>query len=418
MGSMDKKHRENIALFKFGIIAPVLNGNTKSQMKYFREVALKKYDVPYQGEKTFKAETFKTWLKKYRKDGIEGLMPKIRKDKGTSRKIDEQLIDDIKDVYSRYLNISATAAYKILVSEGKIKTDGIQEQTLRKYIRDNNLKEKAIKKPRKKYEKEHVNELWIADAMHGPYIKKGKQKKKVFLIAAIDDHSRMITCYGWFFNENSISLEIILKEGFGRFGLPQVLYCDNGSIFSSSHLQLACARLGVALVHSIPYDSASRGKIERFFRTVRQKFLPFVEPQKIRDLVQINDYFKDWLEKEYTNEHHHGINTYPINRFMEDLKNISIKRATEEELDLAFQITLTRKVKNDSTVSVNSVLYECPTKYIGKKIQIRHPSEKPEELFIYENEKPKHKLKIVDVHANANTPTLGIKFNQEEQKND
>jgi Integrase core domain. len=148
-----------------------------------------------------------------------------------------------------------------------------------------------------------------------------------------------------------------------------VLYCDNGSIFSSSHLQLACARLGVALVHSIPYDSASRGKIERFFRTVRQKFLPFVEPQKIRDLVQINDYFKDWLEKEYTNEHHHGINTYPINRFMEDLKNISIKRATEEELDLAFQITLMRKVKNDSTVSVNSVLYECPTKYIGKKFR-------------------------------------------------
>jgi len=416
---MDQKHRESIALFKYGLIAPVLNGNTKSQMKYFREIALKKYDVPYQGEKTFKAETFKSWLKKYRKNGIEGLMPKIRKDKGQSRKIDDHLVDNIKNVLSTYPNISASAAYKILVSEGKIRTDGIQEQTLRKFIKNNNLKEKALKTPRKKYEKEHINELWIADAMHGPYINAGdddKKKKKVFLIAAIDDHSRIITCYGWFFNENSISLEIVLKEGIGRFGLPQVLYCDNGSLFSSSHLQLACARLGIALVHSKPYDSASRGKIERFFRTVRQKFLPFVEPQKIRGLAYINDYFKDWLEKEYTNHHHHGINTSPMNRLMEDLKNTSIKRATEEELDQAFQITLTRKVKNDSTVSVNSVLYECPTKYIGKKIQIRYPSDKPEELFIYEHEKPKHKLKKVDVYENANTPTFGIKFNQEEPK--
>jgi len=413
---MDQKHREKIALFKYGIIAPVLNGNTKSQMKYFREIALKKYDVPYQGEKTFKAETFKSWLKIYRKNGIEGLMPKTRKDKGTSRKIDEQLADEIKMVLSIYPNISASAAYKILVSEGKIKMDGIQEQTLRKYIKNNNLKEKVVKTPRKKYEKEHINELWIADAMHGPYINNDKKKKKVFLIAAIDDHSRIITSYGWFFNENSISLEIILKEGIGRFGLPHVLYCDNGSLFSSSHLQLACARLGIALVHSKPYDSASRGKIERFFRTVRQKFLPFLDPQKIKDLAQINDYFKDWLEKEYTNDHHHGINTSPMNRFMEDLQKISIKRATEDELDMAFQITLTRKVKNDSTVSVNSVLYECPTKYIGKKIQIRHPSDKPKELFIYEDEKPRHKLKKVDVYENANTPTFGIKFNQEESK--
>ncbi|KPA18393.1 hypothetical protein MHK_001387, partial [Candidatus Magnetomorum sp. HK-1] len=62
------------------------------------------------------------------------------------------------------------------------------------------------------------------------------------------------------------------------------------------------------------------------------------------------------------------------------------------------------------------VLYECPTKYIGKKIQIRYPSDKPEELFIYEHEKPKHKLKKVDVYENANTPTFGIKFNQEEPK--
>ena len=110
-------------------------------------------NVSYQGEKTFKAETFKSWLKIYRKNGIEGLMPKTRKDKGTSRKIDEQLVDEIKMVLSIYPNISASADYKILVSEGKIKMDGIQEQTLRKYIKNNNLKEKVVKTPRKNMKK-------------------------------------------------------------------------------------------------------------------------------------------------------------------------------------------------------------------------------------------------------------------------
>jgi len=413
---MEQQHREAIALFKYGIIAPVINGNTDVQMEYFREIAKKEYEVPHQGGKKFKAQTFKSWLKKYRKNGIEALKPKIRNDKGKSRKIDDQLVNDIKNVLSSYSNISTSAVYRLLISEGKIKPGNLKEQTLRKYIKDNQLKEESAKIPRKKYEKVHVNELWIADAMHGPHININNKKKKVFLIAAVDDHSRMITCYGWFFNENSISLEITLKEGIRRFGLVQTLYCDNGSLFSSSHLQLACARLGVALVHSRPYDSASRGKIERFFRTVRQKFLPFENPQKIKSLTQINDHFKQWLEKEYTRHFHHGINSSPMDRFMESLKNTSIKRVTDEQLDLAFQITITRKVKNDSTVSINNTLYESPTKYIGKTIEIRYPSDKPYDVFIFEGDKAVYKLKKVNIHENANIPALGIKFNQEEAK--
>jgi putative transposase len=95
--------------------------------------------------------------------------------------------------------------------------------------------------------------------LHGPYIPNGRKKHKVFLIAAIDDHSRMIVGSRFFFRENSICLEMVFKEAIMHFGLPKAFYCDNGSMFSSSHLQLACARLGVALIHSRPYDSPSRG---------------------------------------------------------------------------------------------------------------------------------------------------------------
>ncbi len=415
---MDENRRKEIGLFKYALIAPVISGNVNVQMDYFREAAKKEYDVPYIGKRKYKARTFKSWLKRYRKNGFNALMPKQRGDKGKSRKIDDQLAACIKETVFKFPFLSCAAIYRMLVAEGKIRVDGITEGTLRNYINDNALKNKSTPVPRKKFEKEHVNDLWIADCMHGPYIKCNQKKRKVFLIAAIDDFTRMVPARGWFFNENSICLEIVIKEAIRRFGLPQALYCDNGAIFSTSHLQLACARMGIALIHSKPYDSPSRGKIERFFRTVRQKFLSLLDVTEIHDIVQLNERFERWLEKEYHKHFHHGIGTTPMDRFIQAIKHTPIKRVAEQELDMAFQVTILRKVKNDATVSVNNILYECSPKFIGKKVQIRYPSDKPEDLTIYEDNSPMEKLNKVNIHENASVPAWGIKFNKEEKNDD
>ena len=422
---MDEDRRKDIALFKYALIAPVLQKNVKVQMQYFREVSQKGYDVPHIGRRRFKAGTLKEWLRQYRGDGFDALMPKTRNDKGLCRKINDELANDIKESVRKYPVVSCSAIYRLLIAEGKMQVGCMNEGTLRKYIKDNQLKETNPPTPRKKFEKEHVNELWTADCMHGPYIRYGKKKHKVFLIAAIDDRSRVIAGGKFFFHENSISLEIVLKEAIRRFGLPDAIYCDNGSLFQSSHLQLACARLGTALIHSKPYDSPSRGKIERFFRTVRQKFLPFLDIQEIQDINQLNEQFQRWLEKEYHRGFHHAIGTAPMDRFMQEIKQATIKRVLEAELDMAFQITITRKVKNDATVSVRNVLYECPPEFIGKKIQIRYPSDKQEELSIYEDDKPVHRLRKINIHENSSPPAWAIKFQrpestrtEEDEKND
>lgn len=415
---MDEDRKKDIALFKYALIAPVLQHNVKFQMQYFREVSQKQYEVPHMGRMRFKAGTLKEWLRQYRRHGFDALMPKTRNDKGLCRKINNQLAQDIKESVEKYPILSCSAIYRLLVTEGRMQIGYMNEGTLRKYIRDNRLRETNPPVLRKKFEKEHVNELWIADCMHGPYIMCGKNKCKVFLIAAIDDRTRMITGGRFFFHENSISLEILLKEAVSRFGLPHAIYCDNGSLFQSSHLQLACARLGTALIHSKPYDSPSRGKIERFFRTVRQKFLPFLDIAEIQDIDQLNDQFQRWLQKEYHRGFHHVIDTDPMSRFMQEIKHTPIKRVSEEELNMAFQITITRKVKNDATVSVGNVLYECPPEFIGKKVQIRYPSDKQKGLTIYEDDKPMHKLTKINIHENSNPPAWAIKFQREDDKND
>ena len=404
----EEKKKTDIALFRYALIAPVLQENVSVQAEYFREVSRKHYDVPHLGQKRFKAGTLKLWLKQYRKKGFDALKPKTRVDKGNSRKIHDELAGLIREAVKQYPISSCAAIYRQLIAEGHIGVGEISEGTVRDYIKGNNLKQQNPPEPRKKFEHEHVNDLWIGDCMHGPHIPNGRKKQKVFLIAIIDDHSRMVAGSRFFFQENSICLEMVMKEAIQRFGLPKAFYCDNGSLFVSSHLQLACARLGIALIHSRPYDSPSRGKIERFFRTVREKFLSMLTLPGNIDCL--NEAFDLWLQDEYHRHMHYGINTRPLDRFMEDINTTTLIRLSEEALDAAFQITLHRHVKNDSTVSIGGVLYECPTEFIGKKIEIRHPSGKPDDLTIYLQDKPVAKLRNLNIHENANPPHLGIRF--------
>jgi transposase InsO family protein len=416
---MNERQRKEIALFRYGIIAPVLAGNVTGQMSYFRQAAQREYEVPHWGKKTYNLQTFKKWLKLYRRSGFDALLPKERNDKGQSRKIDAQLKSAIAEALTNYPFLSGAALHRLLISQGAIGLGGINEGTLRKYINDNQLREKTPPTPRKKFEKEHINQLWTADCLHGPYIKLDgyPRKHKVFLIAAIDDHSRMICARGWSTHENAMALEKVLKDGIARFGCPRALYCDNGSIFSSFHLQLACARLGIALIHSKPYDSPSRGKIERFFRTVRDKFLKLLDLNEINHLQLLNQRFETWLEKEYHKYPHSGIGQTPMERFIADSQHqqTSIKYVSQEELDTAFQVTIYRTVRNDATVSLGNILYQCPPGLIGKKIQIRYTFDKPQQLTVYQDDQPLVKLTPCIPRENANVPAHGISFTKGER---
>jgi len=108
--------------------------------------------------------------------------------------------------------------------------------------------------------------------------------------------------------------ELVLKDALLTYGLPKILYCDNGAVYASQHLQLVCARLGIALVHSKPYDSPARGKIERFWRTIRECFLPVVPTDCNYSLDQFNNMFRSWLDKDYHRKVHHGILQPPLDR--------------------------------------------------------------------------------------------------------
>ena len=410
---MDKK--QEIAVFRFGIISPVIHGNRKNQSNYFKEMASREYDAPGIGKVKYKWKTFVKWLHLYRTYGLDGLLPETRLDKGKSRKINETLKNRIiTEAKENHLK-TVSNFYRYLIREKIIEPEYFTEATLRNFMKANNIAFNSEPgKPRKAFEMPHINMLWTADFMHGPYLKIGKKKQKTYLCVIIDDYSRLLVVAIFFFEESSLSLQITFKDAVLTYGIPQKLYCDNAKIFVSGYIHLVCARIGTALIHSKPYDSPSRGKIERLIRTIRLMFLPNINIDSNYNLQDLNCYLKNWVNLEYHRKIHTTTGQKPIDRYIEDLKNVKIKEISKNEADNFFYHTIYRTVRGDSVVSVCNSLYEVPAKYIGRKIEIRHPLDDPFDLRLFEDNKQVSKLTPLDKHFNAENT---INYYKEEDDN-
>ena len=415
----DMKKEDAVSLFRYGLIAPALHMSGRERNRYFRELEGRELEVPYYGSKRFRAGTLRNWLLQYKNGGIDNLKPEPRSDKGIAKKITEVAGDKIRKVIEEFPFLSCAGIYRLLLQQGEISSCDFGETTLRSYIKNNELRRKEEKVDRRKYEKENVNELWVTDFMNGPYLKDGKRKRQTYLCDIIDDHSRMIVGSGFYFGENSIALAHTLKCAVSVYGIPNVLYCDNGKVFVSGYLQHVCAKIGIALVHSKPYDSPSRGKIERFHRTVREKFLASMDYGKLKDIAELNNLFEQWLDKEYHKQLHTGINERPIDRYFNNSAKVSIKTMSEHEIDNCFLNVMTRQVRNDATVSINKRIYEVPAKYIGRKVELTFPIDKPDTITLMDDGKPVAIVKEINLAENANKPHTSIHFKDiQENKQD
>jgi hypothetical protein len=242
--------------------------------------------------------------------------------------------------------------------------------------------------------------------MHGPRVLEaplGKKRRKAILLAIIDDHSRLIVGAEFGFFENTRLIEQVFKDSILTYGLPDRLYVDNGPSFSSDYLKKVCAHLGIGLVHSKPYDSPSRGKIERWFKTVRECFLAdWTEEAFARiDLKTLNELFRQWLRQQYHHRNHSGIDARPIDRYQDSITQYPTRRIDEEALDEFFLVRVDRCVNNDSTLSFQGVIYEVPPSYIGKRVELRYLQERPTDVYLYENGIRIQKCHPVDAKANG-----------------
>lgn len=394
----DEKKRHDIAVFRFGLIAPAANKtHSGTQAEYFRRLTESELDVPHVGPVRYKPETLRGWLSDYRTGGFDALIPKPRSDIGQHRVITPEIEAGIRNLLAEYPRMSATMARERLVDEGTITSRSPSESVIRRFIRSQGLRV-AAQAPdgRHAFAKRDPNELWSLDFMHGPKLDGTQAKPR--LLAIIDDASRFVVFALFLLSETFADLAPCLVNAFVRHGLPLALYCDNGAAFSTRDLALACARLDVALIHSPPYQPQGRGKIERFFGTVRSRFLAALEPGSLASLENLNAALATWLDADYHRRIHSSLGTTPLARFLESQRP---KRwVSRAEIDLHFHCTIKRKVRSDSTVSVNGVRYEAPPEWIGHKVEIRHPVDDPKSLTLFASGEPSVVLKPLDLEHN------------------
>jgi transposase InsO family protein len=241
------------------------------------------------------------------------MTPQPRKDKGQVRKVTpEELLEAVNAARPHFhgRRTNKRAIYRFCIEKGLLQRDRIAQTTFYRFIREYDLlaPDDTDNKKRLAFSMKYANQLWQADTMFGPYCDTGASpgsRKQARLIAFIDDASRVL-CHGeFFFEENVDTLVTALRAAFYKRGVPEQLLVDNGSIYCSQEITLVCARVGCILRHTAVRDAAAKGKIERFFRRVRDQFL--VRNLDLSSLDALNRQFTRWVEQEYNAAEHDAL---------------------------------------------------------------------------------------------------------------
>ncbi len=366
-----KKRNERIALFRFGIISAITSlrkSERGEKEKIIEEITKTQWDIPYSGRSYISRSTVLSWLKSYRRGGerLESLMPKQRCDQGRTKSIDPETQQALIKMRGEFRDISVPVLLD-MAREAKIIPINFTAsvQSVYRLFKRHGLDETFSINPLKKFEAELPNDLWQSDCMHGPKIVDEGKKKKTYLFAIIDDHSRLITHAEFYLRENIESYIECCSKALRKRGLPRKLYLDNGPCFRSHRLKYGCASLGIVLIHATAYHPEGKGKIERWFKTVRAQLIPRLK-QNIA-LKEINEKLHEWIDQIYHLNKHRSTCENPLNRYT---KSIHLLRAAPHNLNGVFRSRLKRRITKDRIVSIDNKLYEAPVGLAGKTVDL------------------------------------------------
>ncbi len=356
----------------------------------------------------FTWRTIQTWYSRYQKHGVTVMENKIRSDKGKPRKVVlEDVAEAVRKVRPKLHSATPTLAtvYRLCIEEGLLTRTQIAPNTFRRVVKQYELLKadpECANKVRLAFAKAHANDRWQADTLVGPYVQHQGQPIQARLIAFLDDASR-VCCHGQFFlAENVDTLIESLRAAFYKRGVPQSLYVDNGSIYTSKEIIQICARVGCLLAHTPVRDGAAKGKIERFFRTVREQFL--CRTLDLSSLEALNRQFIAWVEEQYNAQPHSILEMTPLDRFALDRSRVRYLPPNQAN-DEFFFVEEDRHVRADNTFAFKSLRFEAPRHLPERTIQVRCERRRPtQRVIVYYKGERLGEAKLLDPVANDRKP--------------
>jgi putative transposase len=374
----DTERETEIALFRYGLIAPLLFAAPESgQLEAaLRQVADKTYQIPYSSRCRVSVSTLRRYLALYREGGFDALHPQPRADKGTVRAFPPEVLAAAIALRAEQPARTTPMLVELLKRDPNLKLDQpINAHTLTTQLRQRGHSRRLLGQATRVYrrfERDHSNSLWQGDAMVGPWlpdpVTPGK-KRRAHLFCFLDDHSRLVPHAEFFWDEALPRLERVLKVAILRRGVPQAIYVDNGQVYSANQFAAACATLGIERIQTAPYSPESKGKQERFFETVRLQFMPEVEISEITTLAELNESFWAWLACIYHRNKHRETDQTPLARFQAGLAQV--RTVDVAALQTAFLWRETRKVRKDATISLQGNTYRVAAHLAGRTLELR-----------------------------------------------
>ena len=356
----------------------------------------------------FTWRTIQTWYSRYQQHGVTVMQPRPRSDKGKRRKVVvEDVLEAIGKVQPKVHGKTPTRAllYRLCIEAGLLTRSQIAPNTFSRLVNQFEMLKpdrESANKHRLAFAKAHANEMWQADTLYGPHVKINGAPVQTRLIAFIDDASR-VCCHGQFFPaENVDTLIESFRAAFYKRGVPHALYVDNGSIYSSKEILQICARVGCLLHHTPVRDGAAKGKIERFFRTVRDQFL--ARDLDLSSLEAINRQFTQWVEEQYNAQVHSILGMSPLDRYALDRKWVRFLPPNEANDELFF-IEEERHVRADNTFAFKSLRWEAPRHLPDRTIHLRFQRSQPaSRVVVYYKGERMGEARLLNAVANDRSP--------------
>lgn len=403
-----KSHAEAVALFRAGVIGPLTTrelarGELAEELRKLSQTPFRPFwlDRSYR----YAVSTLERWYYAYKADGLAGLEPQPRSDRGYAQALTEAQRKLILGIAEERPEVSATVLVRTLEADGRLETGEVSVQTVRRLLTAHGLDRRSRRqltrgRRRRRWQADRPDALWHADVCHGPSLRIDGRTVPLRIHALLDDASRRIIGIRAFSTEREVDMLALLVQALRESGPPRTLYLDNGSTYRGEALRLACERLGIHVVHADPYDPEARGKMERFWRTLREGCLDHLGACNSLHDVQVR--LLAFIGQHYQCAPHAGLvgrcpaDVYATDRLPHDL-------LTEEDLREALVVRTTRRIKKDGTVPIGGIDWEVDQSYLAGRVAtiartLFDPNAAP---WVEEGENRRHVLTPVDPVANA-----------------
>jgi putative transposase len=403
-----KDPAEAVALYRAQIVGPLVRrelerGDLRAALL---ELTTQRFRPPRaHSPQTYSIATLERWYYAFRDGGLEALRPQPRKDKGRARELTDEQKALVVGIREEHPNASVTLIVDTLVADGRLERGAVSASTIRRLFADKGLDRVSLRgaagrgKLRLRWQAERPGALWQGDVCHGSPLRIGDVPKPVRVHALLDDASRYVVALEAMHSEREVDMLALLVRALRKYGPPDALYLDNGSTYRGQALSLACARMGTALVHPRPYDAPARGKMERFWRTLRERCLDFAGA--LGSLHDLNVRLAAFLDEHYHRAPHAALmGKTPADVFASAQRPADT--FDEKRLIDALTIRARRRVRRDNTLAMEGQDWETSLHFLaGRLVTVARSLAEPDAPPWIEHEGKRFALAPVDPIRNA-----------------